>query len=66
MYSQEIKKLLEEKNYLLEVKEYMNILETSPQIYHHTYDKEKNLFHLKTDDRYDFKFKVKMKEPTNK
>lgn len=66
MYSQEIKKLLEEKNYLLEVKEYMNILETSPQIFYNAYDKEKNLFHLKTDDRYDFKFKVKMKEPTNK
>lgn len=59
MYSYEIEQLLKKKEFLLEVKEYMNILETSPQIYHHTYDKEKNLFQLKTDDRYDFKFKVK-------
>lgn len=66
MHSQEIKKLLEVKEHLLEVEEYINILQTSPQIYYHNYNKESEVFELKTDDNYDFKFKVKMKEPTKK
>ena len=59
MYSYEIEQLLKKKEFLLEVKEYINILETSPQIYYANYDKDKDIFQINTDDRYEFKFKVK-------
>ena len=62
MYSWEIKKLLELRNYLLDVKEYFNICDTSPQIKEVSYDPYKNTFNIKTNDEYDFKLKVKRKE----
>lgn len=59
MYSHEIEQLLKLKKYLLSIDEYINILQTSPQIYYVNYDKEKDMFELNTDDGYEFKFKVK-------
>ena len=56
MYSYEIKKYIELKQGLLEAKEYLNIIDTSPQINHIKY--ENNEFNLYTNDNYDFKIKV--------
>lgn len=59
MYSWEIKKLLELKNYLLSVKEYFEICDNSPQIKRVYYDIFEDSFFIITDDNYEFKFKVR-------
>lgn len=59
MYSWEIQKLLELKNYLLSVKEYYDICDNSPQIIRVYYDIFEDSFHLITNDNYEFKFKVR-------
>ena len=56
MYSEEIKHLLELKNYYIEVKEYLKIIK-SPQVDHIKY--ENHLFNVWTKDGYYFKFKLK-------
>lgn len=61
MYSYEIKNLLKLKNYVINDKDFMNILKTSPQINHQKYDKERDLFLIDTDDHYHAEFKVKIK-----
>lgn len=62
MYSWEIAKLLELKNYLLEVEEYIKICSSSPQINYIHYDAYNDNFNIKTDNRYDFNFKIKEKK----
>ena len=57
MYSYEIQQLLEIKNNLLELKEYIEVIRTSPQIDHIKYEDE--LFKLYTNDGYQFKLKIK-------
>lgn len=57
MYSHEIEQLLEIKNNLLDIKDYIEIIKTSPQVDHILY-KNQN-FHLFTTDDYHFKFKIK-------
>lgn len=57
MYSHEIEKLLEIKNNLLDIKDYIEIIKTSPQVDHILY-KNQN-FHMFTTDDYHFKFKIK-------
>lgn len=57
MYSEEIKKLVELKNNLLSVKEYCDIVDTSPQIDHIKYENE--LFNIYTNDNFSFKIKIK-------
>lgn len=59
MYSHEIQKWLELRNYLLTVKEYFNICKTSPQIREVSYNSFEDTFNIITDDNYNFKFKVK-------
>ena len=59
MYSWEIQKLLELRNYLLSVKEYFYICDNSPQITRVSYDSYNNDFIIETTDRYKFKFKIK-------
>lgn len=59
MYSHEIQQLLELRNYLLTVKEYFNICNTSPQIREVSYNPFENNFYIETKDNYNFKFKVK-------
>lgn len=59
MYSEEIKQLLELKEYIISVEEYSKILYTSPQINFIKYDSYDDNFSIGTDDRYNFKFKVK-------
>lgn len=59
MYSYEIQNLMELRNYLLTVKEYFNICQTSPQIREVSYNPFEDNFYINTDDRYKFKFKVK-------
>lgn len=61
MYSYEIQKLLEIKQFLLESKEYLEICEKSPQIIRITYDSFNDFFTIKTNDNYEFKFKVRRK-----
>ena len=56
MYSEEIKNLLELKNYYIEVKEYLQIIK-SPQVDHIKYDNQ--FFNIWTRDGYYFKFKIK-------
>lgn len=58
MYSWEIQKLLEIKNYIISNKEYFHICNTSPQIRGIEYKKDEDNFYMWTDDRYNFKFKV--------
>lgn len=62
MYSYEIQNLMELRNYLLTVKEYLYICETSPQIREVSYNPFEDNFYINTDDRYNFKFKVKKEE----
>lgn len=61
MYSQEIKELLDLKNSILEVKEYLNVINTSPQINCIKYNCYDDNFYLFTDDNYKFKVKIKTK-----
>ena len=56
MYSEEIKSLLELKNYYIELKEYLKII-NSPQVDHIKY--ENQMFNIWTKDGYYFKFKIK-------
>lgn len=62
MYSHEIQKLLEMRNYLIDNKEYLDICDTSPQINHIKYEPYEDNFHMWTKDNYEFKFKVYKKE----
>ena len=57
MYSYEIKQLLELKNNLLNLKEYIEVIRTSPQIDRIKY--EGDHFHFDTTDNFHFKFKIK-------
>ena len=59
MYSWEIQDLIEMRNALLEYQEYLNVVKTSPQIDYTEYLPNEDCLHLTTDDKYDFKFKVK-------
>lgn len=66
MYSWEIERLLKIKKYVLSYNDYCEILFNSPQINHVKYNNKDDTFNMKTDDRYDFKFKVKSLRPTKK
>lgn len=59
MYSEEIKRLLEFKNYLLTSKEYIEMCEKSPQIVRVTYNPFEDTFRVITSDNYEFRFKVR-------
>ena len=59
MYSWEIQQLMELRNYLLSVKEYIDICNTSPQIARVSYNPFDNDFSIYTKDNYNWKFKVK-------
>lgn len=59
MYSWEIQQLMELRNYLLEVKEYLHICNTSPQIRYVHYDTFQDNFKIATDDMYEWIFKIK-------
>ena len=59
MYSWEIQQLMELKNYLISVEEYLRICGTSPQIREIKYDAFQDNFMIETDDRYKVHFKVK-------
>lgn len=56
MYSYEIEKLLKLRNYLISIKEYLEITK-SPQIDHIKY--ENDTFFMWSNDGYTFKFKLK-------
>ena len=62
MYSHEIDELIKLRNYLLEVKEYFMICDTSPQIVRVTYNPYNDEFYIKTNDNYEWTFKVRKKE----
>lgn len=62
MYSWEIQELMQLREYILEAQEYLRILNTSPQIYNVSYDAYNDLFHIGTDDNYDWNFRVYLKE----
>lgn len=56
MYSHEIQALLELKNNLVSVKEYIQIIK-SPQVDHVLYKGQ--MFHIWTTDGYQFKLKIR-------
>lgn len=56
MYSEEIKNLIELRNYYISVKEYLMVIK-SPQIDHIKYENQN--FNIWTKDGYYFKFKLK-------
>ena len=66
MYSWEIAELLKLKNYLLDVKDYFAICDNSPQIREVSDNPYDNKTTIRTDDRYEFKFKVKRKGLENR
>ena len=57
MYSYEIQKLLELRNYYVSVKEYEQIIK-SPQVNYVKYTGQ--LFHISTSDNYQFVLKIKL------
>lgn len=57
MYSWEIQELVELKNYIITIQDYINIIQTSPQVDHILY--KDNNFEMYTNDYYKFKFKIK-------
>ena len=59
MYSYEIENLLKLRDYIISSSEYFEILNTSPQINNVKYDTGNDTIQIKTDDKYDFKIKVK-------
>ena len=56
MYSKEIEQLLQLRNNLVSIKEYLKIIE-SPQIDHIKYDN--GLFYLWTNDNYKFVLRIR-------
>jgi len=56
MYSEEIKKLLEQRNYLVSMKEYVKIVK-SPQVDHVIYKNQE--FNIWTTDGYKFKLQIR-------
>lgn len=59
MYSWEIQQLMELKNYLITIKDYIEISRTSPQIWLSNYDYFTDKYYFKTNDNYEWSFKVK-------
>ncbi len=59
MYSWEIQQLMELRNYLLEIQDYINVTSTSPQIYLMCYDHYNDKYYWKTNDNYEWNFKVR-------
>lgn len=57
MYSYEIACLLEQKKYLISVKEYLKII-NSPQVDHVVYKNQQ--FYIYTNDGYQFVLKIKL------
>lgn len=57
MYSEEIKELLELRNYYVSVKEYEQIIK-SPQVNYVKYTGQ--LFHISTSDGYNFTLRIKL------
>lgn len=64
MYSYEIEELLKLRNYLISVKEYVEITKSS-QINHIKYDPFNDEFNIWTDDRYCFKTKIRKEYKCN-
>jgi len=64
MYSHEIAKYLEERNYCLTPKEILQIINVSinTQIFYISYNTEYNYYEIRTRDGYCFKFGVKENE----
>lgn len=58
MYSHEIKKLLELRNYVISVEEYLKIASSS-QIKWIKYDPFNDTFYISTEDNYNFNLKIK-------
>lgn len=62
MYTWEIQKLMELKNYLISVREYLNICNTSPQIREVSYNPYEDKFMIYTEEGYKVHFKVYKEE----
>lgn len=61
MYSKEIEELLRYKKFIIDSKEYIKIIDTSPQIDHIKYNPYDDTIDIYTTDDYYFKVKVKNK-----
>lgn len=58
MYTWEIQQLMEYKEYVLTVKEYIDMLYSSPQINRCKYTVWGDMYELWTDDNYNVRFRV--------
>lgn len=57
MYSKEIQELINLRQQVITHQDYINIIQTSPQVDHVLYNQDH--FEMFTDDGYAFKFKIK-------
>ena len=57
MYSKEIQELINLRQQVITLQDYINIIQTSPQVDHILYNQDH--FEMYTDDYYKFKFKIK-------
>lgn len=57
MYSKEIQELINLRQQVITLQDYINIIQTSPQVDHILYNQDH--FEMFTDDGYAFKFKIK-------
>lgn len=62
MYSYEINKTLESRNYNIDSETYMDICNTSPQISRVKYDSYDNKYEILTNDNFYWKFNIYRKE----
>lgn len=64
MYSEEIKRLLEMRNYIIDSETYHSVFnpKNTPQINYAEYNAFEDNLRVHTSDNYDFKFKVYKKE----
>ena len=62
MYSWEIQNLMNYRNYLLYVKEYLEILDTSSQIDRCTYNCFSDDYYIRTNDSYEWNFRLRKED----
>ena len=67
MYSWEIEKLIREKEFLLDIKDCLEVTDPTknPQVSHVKYDSSDDSIELDTSDNYHFKFKIKTQVDKN-
>lgn len=58
MFSYEIDSLMRSKGYCINKEDYVEIIESTPQLARVNFDAYSNKFHIWTDDGYDWEFDI--------